>query len=73
MMDLDMARDKRVRYCNKHSNPVLMLSCNVFDGITVGYYCVSCFDFVPIRNPAIDLLKKLVMKNEEPLRRFLQT
>lgn len=72
-MDLDMTRDMRVRYCNKHSEPVFMLSCNVFDDITVGYYCVACFDFVPTNNPEIDLIKKLVMNKRESSRRFLQT
>jgi hypothetical protein len=67
-----MTRDMKVRYCNKHSEPVFMLSCNVFDDITIGYYCVFCFDFVPVNNPELDLLKKLVVNKAESTRRFLQ-
>jgi len=39
-----------------------MLACKVFDGVTVGYYCVYCYDFVPVQNPEIELIKKLFVK-----------
>lgn len=47
-----------------------MLSCKVLDGVTVGYYCASCYDFVPIQNPEIDLVKKFVVciDSEETIR-----
>ena len=57
-----MNKPMKVLYCYKHSKPRPMLPCKVFDGVTVGYYCVSCYDFVPIQNPEIDLIKRLIMK-----------
>lgn len=53
--------DLKVRYCKRHSEPLLMFPCKVFDGVTVGYYCVACYNFVPQNNPELDLIKKLVV------------
>ncbi len=50
-----------VMYCKKHPKPVPMLPCMVFDGITVGYYCVSCYSFLPIDNPEIEVIKRLLV------------
>jgi hypothetical protein len=46
-------------YCNKHSELTPLFPCKIFDGITVGYYCVSCDDFVPTYNPEIGVIKRL--------------
>ncbi len=63
VQDIDKI-NSNVMYCNKHSKPVPMLLCRVFDGITIGYYCVSCYGFVPINNPEISLIKKLMAKQQ---------
>ena len=39
-----------------------MFSCKVFDGVTIGYFCVFCFNFVPRSAPEIDLIKKLAIE-----------
>lgn len=62
----------KIQYCNNHSEPTPLFPCKIFDGITVGYYCVSCDDFVPTHSPEIDVIKKLFSisrKNELRVRR----
>lgn len=41
-----------------------MLPCKVFDGVTVGYYCVFCYGFLPVDNAEVDLIKKFMVKQE---------
>lgn len=53
--------DANVR-CRKHAKPAAMFPCRVFDDIRVGYFCVYCFNFVPVDNPEIEVLRA-VMKN----------
>ncbi len=49
----------KTHYCSNHSEPLPLFPCKIFDGITVGYYCVSCDDFVPTHNPEIGVIKRL--------------
>ena len=51
---------EKIQYCNEHSEPIPLFPCKIFDGIIVGYYCVSCDNFVPTHNPEISVIKKLV-------------
>lgn len=57
-------RENSIRYCKKHTKPVPMLPCKVFDGVTVGYYCVFCYGFLPVDNAEVDLIKKFMVKQE---------
>ncbi len=59
MQDIDSSM--KITYCKKHPKPAPMLPCRIFDGVIVGYYCVSCYSFVNKHNPEIDLIKKLVV------------
>jgi hypothetical protein len=64
-----------IHYCNNHSEPLPSFPCKIFDGITVGYYCVSCDEFVPSRNPEIGVIKRLFTicrKNEHSERRKVE-
>ncbi len=61
MVVQDIDRDMKIAYCKKHPKPAPMLPCRIFDDVLVGYYCVSCYSFVHIHNPEIDLIKKFVL------------
>lgn len=50
---------EKTSFCHKHSEPLPLFPCKIFDGIIVGYYCVSCDDFVPTYNPEIGVIKRL--------------
>ncbi len=50
---------EKIHYCNNHSEPLPLFPCKIFDGITVGYYCVSCDEFVPAHSPEIGVIKRL--------------
>lgn len=50
---------EKTHYCNNHAEPMPRFPCNIFGGITVGYYCVSCDEFVSAHNPEIGVIKKL--------------
>jgi hypothetical protein len=56
---------KKTHYCNNHSEPLPLFPCKIFDDITIGYYCVSCDDFVPSHNPEIGIIKKLFIINRK--------
>jgi hypothetical protein len=51
-----------MHYCDKHLELTPLFPCKIFDGIIVGYYCVSCDDFVPTHNPEIGVIKNLFSK-----------
>jgi len=58
-----------IHYCNKHSELTPLFPCEIFDGIVVGYYCISCDNFVLTHNPEIGIIKNLFSKqrNKEEL------